>query len=209
MPVGEFGGLGWVDLQLKNKALLNKWILRFDNEKDNLWRRLLVNKEGGDHGIEPQMIFGKSKGYAGVNSYRGVFIDELGAIKVLFSKAIEIAYVNTIEVLVIREAFKIFRASRWVRSHALIVESDSSNAVSWFHNPKKAPWKLRRELLILEGIKRRIGECKVNKISRENNSMVDELAKSGVTREEELLFFLRIKGLENKERCVVSNMADV
>lgn len=105
----------------------------------------------------------------------------------MFSKFIGVADVNTVEVLAIKEAFKIFGASRWERSHSLIVKSDSSNAVSWFYNLKKASWKLRRELLILEGIKRRIDEYKVIKINRKSNVMVDELTKSGVMREEETM----------------------
>lgn len=74
-----------------------------------------------------------------------------------------------------------------MRSHALMVKSDSSNVVSWIRNPKRALWKLKRDAMILEGIKRRICECRARKINREANGIVDELAKSGM-REEELLF---------------------
>ncbi|EOX97175.1 Uncharacterized protein TCM_006266 [Theobroma cacao] len=316
--------LGWVNLQLKNKALLNKWIWRSGNEKDNLWKRVLVEKEGDDHDEQHRtlregigFILGKGKnvrfwteewikrrivkedfsrifavatnkegrvkefgvwvdgswqwrielrrmlfgweneqtmvykertpddiwkkvwygaaplkveifygrvikgrvavkaklmkrgllrkdlalykgflkfnvdgvvrGTSGQAVVGGVLMDEGGAIKVMFSKSIGTADAHTTEILAIRKAFKIFGVSKWVMSHSLMVESDSSNAVSWFHNPKKAPWNLRRELLILEGIKRRIGEFKVIKISKESNNMVDELAKSGVMREEEIL----------------------
>ncbi|XVF41900.1 hypothetical protein PTKIN_Ptkin01aG0317600 [Pterospermum kingtungense] len=44
----ELGGLGIVDLNLKNHALLSKWIWRFADEKDALWRKLIIQKYGGD-----------------------------------------------------------------------------------------------------------------------------------------------------------------
>ncbi|EOY19828.1 Uncharacterized protein TCM_045188 [Theobroma cacao] len=105
----------------------------------------------------------------------------------MFSKASQRVDANMAEILANREAIKIFLALRWVRSHTLMVESNSSNVVSWIRNPKRAQWKHKRDLMILEGIKRRIGECSVRKINREANDIVDELAKSGM-REEELLF---------------------
>ncbi|XVE86117.1 hypothetical protein DITRI_Ditri18aG0010600 [Diplodiscus trichospermus] len=44
----ELGGLGFVDIKLKNKALLCKWIWRFAEEKGPLWRNIIVDKYGGD-----------------------------------------------------------------------------------------------------------------------------------------------------------------
>lgn len=46
----ELGGLGWVNLGLKNRDMLNKWIWRFGNRRNHLWRRILVEKEGGNNG---------------------------------------------------------------------------------------------------------------------------------------------------------------
>ncbi|XVF39217.1 hypothetical protein PTKIN_Ptkin01aG0017800 [Pterospermum kingtungense] len=45
-----FGGLGMVDLSLKNRALLNKWFWRFAKDKESLWRKPIVGKYGGDEG---------------------------------------------------------------------------------------------------------------------------------------------------------------
>lgn len=36
------GGLGLVDMKLKNRAMLNKWLWRFASEKDNPWRRVII-----------------------------------------------------------------------------------------------------------------------------------------------------------------------
>ncbi|XVE88638.1 hypothetical protein DITRI_Ditri19aG0085600 [Diplodiscus trichospermus] len=41
------GGLGIVDLKLKNRALMNRWIWRFGVEKDALWRKVVDAKYGG------------------------------------------------------------------------------------------------------------------------------------------------------------------
>ena len=45
----EFGGLEFVDLGLKNKALLNKWIWRFGEEPKAPWRSLIYNKYRDNH----------------------------------------------------------------------------------------------------------------------------------------------------------------
>ncbi|XVF79317.1 hypothetical protein PTKIN_Ptkin14bG0211600 [Pterospermum kingtungense] len=42
------GGIGIMDLSLKNHSLLNKWFWRFADEKDALWRKIIVQKYGGD-----------------------------------------------------------------------------------------------------------------------------------------------------------------
>ena len=42
------GGLGLVDLDLQNWSLLAKWWWRYGEEKDALWRRVMVSKYGED-----------------------------------------------------------------------------------------------------------------------------------------------------------------
>ena len=44
----EFGGLRIVDLRLKNRALLNKWIWRFRKEQDALRRSVITTKYRGN-----------------------------------------------------------------------------------------------------------------------------------------------------------------
>jgi len=46
----HLGGLGIRDSRLSNEALLGKWLWRFMNEKDNLWRKV-VNIKYGDDGL--------------------------------------------------------------------------------------------------------------------------------------------------------------
>ncbi|XVF73335.1 hypothetical protein PTKIN_Ptkin12aG0193100 [Pterospermum kingtungense] len=44
----RFGGLDIVDLKLKNRALLNKWVWRYGVEKEALWRKVISDKYGGE-----------------------------------------------------------------------------------------------------------------------------------------------------------------
>lgn len=67
------------------------------------------------------------------------------------------------------------------------MESDFSNAVQWILDPEKAPWKLRNHIMGLERWKGLVERWKVTKIPREINEMVDELAKSGLRRTEDVL----------------------
>lgn len=46
--LGVFGGLGLVDVGLKNRAFLNKWLWHYDNEPKSMWRRIVVIKSGLD-----------------------------------------------------------------------------------------------------------------------------------------------------------------
>ena len=43
----EHGGLGFVQISLKNRALLNKWIWRYGTEPRALWRAVIDSKYGG------------------------------------------------------------------------------------------------------------------------------------------------------------------
>ncbi|OMO92976.1 reverse transcriptase [Corchorus capsularis] len=40
----EFVGLGSIDLGLRNRALLNKWLWRYGNEHESLWHKVIIGK---------------------------------------------------------------------------------------------------------------------------------------------------------------------
>lgn len=49
-----------VDLQTKNKAMLNKWIWRYSREEGSLWRRIVDAKIGEDEGnLMPLVLNGR------------------------------------------------------------------------------------------------------------------------------------------------------
>ena len=52
----ENGGLGFMDVGIKNRALLNKWVWRYDEESSVMWRMIIVSKYGGDpSGLIPSL----------------------------------------------------------------------------------------------------------------------------------------------------------
>ena len=44
------GGLGILNLRLFNRALLGKWLWRFGNEREALWRQVILSKYGSLQG---------------------------------------------------------------------------------------------------------------------------------------------------------------
>ena len=42
----ENGGLGIVDVGIKNRALLNKWVWRYGDEPNAMWRAIIASKYG-------------------------------------------------------------------------------------------------------------------------------------------------------------------
>ncbi|EOY13697.1 Uncharacterized protein TCM_032337 [Theobroma cacao] len=100
----------------------------------------------------------------------------------MFSNAVSDGDANRAELFAIKKVFKLFGASKWVGSRALMIESDFNNAILWTSEPKKAPRKLKRESRSLESFKRVVGVWSISKIFREDNRTADELAKSGLHR---------------------------
>ncbi|KAL4310177.1 hypothetical protein GQ457_01G054770 [Hibiscus cannabinus] len=61
----DFGGLGLYDLKVKNRALLNKWLWRYGNEPNNLWRRVIDAK----YGYSPSNLLPASLARSNFSSY--------------------------------------------------------------------------------------------------------------------------------------------
>ncbi|XWS09878.1 hypothetical protein CRYUN_Cryun39dG0027400 [Craigia yunnanensis] len=51
----KYGGLRIVELKLKNRALLNKWIWRYGEKLDVLWRLIITSKYEGEHIVIPNI----------------------------------------------------------------------------------------------------------------------------------------------------------
>ncbi|XVF83970.1 hypothetical protein PTKIN_Ptkin16aG0537100 [Pterospermum kingtungense] len=132
-------------------------------------------------------VDGSSLGKPGPAGIGGLLRDHEGRVKIRFSKAIGMADSNLAEILAIKEAFVLFAESQWARSHKLIVESDSSDAVSWSNHPTNAPWAMRRYINQIECLKGNIRGWEVVHVRRACNSAADSLAKEAVFRVEELV----------------------
>ncbi|XVF31954.1 hypothetical protein REPUB_Repub17cG0039700 [Reevesia pubescens] len=121
-------------------------------------------------------VDGSSVGNPGQFGIEGVLRNTKGAIKSLFSKDIGVAYAALAEVMVVKEAFLLYAASKWARTHELVVECDKVNVVKWINSPLVAPWKFRKNMPSIEALKSRILCWQVNHISRCVNGLADKLA---------------------------------
>ena len=86
-----------------------------------------------------------------------------------------------------REALSVYAVSRWAISHKLIIECDSSNVVKWVTNPNCSPWSIRKIITHIEIFKAQLSGCEIVHISRSVNDIADAFAKSGVTRQTDLV----------------------
>ncbi|OMO61107.1 hypothetical protein CCACVL1_23740 [Corchorus capsularis] len=127
-------------------------------------------------------VDGAAKGKPGPAGIGGVLRDENGKIWMDFSKSMGIMDSNEAELCAIREAILLFSTSKWANSHALIIESDSRNVVSWVGNPDSVPWKLRRWVLHISSLIKGLTGFSISHIFREGNVEADTLAKEGVDR---------------------------
>ncbi|XVF77402.1 hypothetical protein PTKIN_Ptkin14bG0040100 [Pterospermum kingtungense] len=87
----------------------------------------------------------------------------------------------------VKEAFKLFSSSKWVKEYELDIESDSFNVVQWVSNPDRAPWRLRGILVEMDNLKKLVPSIK--HIFRDANQVADGLAKFGIDRLQEILMF--------------------
>ena len=132
-------------------------------------------------------VDGSARGKPGVTGIGGVLRDCNAAVKMIFSKSIGVADSNMNELLAVREALKMFTTSRWAISHRLVIESDSSNVVNWMRDPSGAPWAMKRFMAQMEYFKQQLLSCDFASIPREGNNLADALAKSGVSRQHDLI----------------------
>ena len=127
-------------------------------------------------------VDGSARGKPGPAGIGGILKDCMAATKAVFSRAIGVADLNVAELLAVREALRIFAASKWVFSHKLIIESDSSNAVKWVRHPQGAPWAMKNYISHIETLKGLLIGWDIVHTLREGNEIPDALTKSGVTR---------------------------
>ena len=127
-------------------------------------------------------VDGSAVGKPGPAGIGGVLRDDHENVKIVFSKAVGIMDSNLTELLAVREAFIVFAASKWAKTHSLLIESDSSNVVNWIKCPQSAPWRMKKYISHIESLKLQLSSWHIDHIPREMNDVADSLAKSGVNR---------------------------
>lgn len=80
----------------------------------------------------------------------GLFRDQSENMFLHFAKEVVTDSTILTEIHMIREGLLIAATSRWSSSSQFLLELDSANAVTWFKDPKIAPWKFK--IIIRESI---------------------------------------------------------
>ncbi|XVE50461.1 hypothetical protein DITRI_Ditri01bG0164000 [Diplodiscus trichospermus] len=142
---------------------------------------------GSPPGVLKFNMDGSVLGKPGPAGIGGILRDHMGLEKIRFSKSVGIEESNMAKLLAIREAFILLASSQWAQTNALIVESDSRNAVNWIIKPELAPWRVRKFISHIENLKLQIKEWDLVHEHREKNQVADYLAKEGVNRADNLL----------------------
>ncbi|XP_010671209.1 uncharacterized protein LOC104888075 [Beta vulgaris subsp. vulgaris] len=117
----------------------------------------------------------------------GVLRNCEGQFLCVFSSPIPFMEINCAEILAIHHALKISVANDGSCSQAMIIESDSMNAVAWCNNKGDGPWNMCHHLNFIRNIKKSFLNISIIHKGRETNFVADELAKQGLSRREEFI----------------------
>ncbi|KAL4366199.1 hypothetical protein GQ457_05G012670 [Hibiscus cannabinus] len=191
----KVGGLGFYDIALRNRALLNKWSWRYSFEQDKLWRKVIDAKYSMEkNSLIPRKTNIRNGSWIWNNiasNIRSVHLsrpkpgswnppnqDELkfnvdAAVRGSFGIA---ADPTSAEICAIGEALHLFVESDWSKSHKLLIESDSLLAVSWISKPQITPPSFQANIAKI----RKLLDSHAWKICfafRENNDVAHKLAK--------------------------------
>lgn len=104
------------------------------------------------------------KGCMGEAGIRGVLKDDKGSMLLIFSKVVGVMDSNAAELMALWEGFQIIVASDWARSHNIIFESNSHNAIIWVLNPHQVSWRMRSTIMKTEGLKLKIVSWSVRQV---------------------------------------------
>ncbi|KAK9011756.1 hypothetical protein V6N11_039838 [Hibiscus sabdariffa] len=125
-------------------------------------------------------IDGVVSGSFGPAGIGGVLKNHEGKMLCYFSKNVGIIDALTAKLLAIKETGILFKSSKRVQSHRLLVEYDSNNVVHYIKNAHLSPVSFRgiidNILAMFEGL-----DWQVFLISREQNTLADNLAKKGIS----------------------------
>ncbi|GMI83491.1 hypothetical protein HRI_002018400 [Hibiscus trionum] len=116
-----------------------------------------------------------SYGMAGVG---GVLRDENAKILMYFSKGVGVCDVMTAVLVAINKALTIFVDSKWSKEYEVILESDNKIAIEWLLDHSLSPAHFRNLIYNSLEASSRI-RCRFSHVSREGNSLADNLAKRG------------------------------
>ncbi|XP_048490068.1 uncharacterized protein LOC125492022 [Beta vulgaris subsp. vulgaris] len=120
----------------------------------------------------------------------GILRNPRGDFVCLFSCPIPPIEINSAEIIAIYRAIQISLNSEQIKYMAILIESDSANAVSWCNEGKGGPWNLSFQLNFIRNARKNWLNINIVHKKRSSNVVADSLAKKGLARESEFLAWL-------------------
>lgn len=108
----------------------------------------------------------------------------------MFSSPVPPIEINCAEVLAIYRAIQISSHCDSLKNQAIVVESDSSNAVMWYNADSGGPWNLCFQLNFIRSARKGGQILEIIHKGRATNDVADTLAKQGLRRDAEFLAWL-------------------
>ncbi|EOX92775.1 Uncharacterized protein TCM_001655 [Theobroma cacao] len=128
-------------------------------------------------------------GMPGEAGMGGVLRTDKGSMLLIFSKSVGVTDSNAAELMALLEGFQII-AALIGQEQNISFESDSYNAATWVLNSQQVPWRLRSLVMKIERLKSKIGSWIVRKVPRSANTVADNLAKTGIRRQSDLMWVI-------------------
>lgn len=120
----------------------------------------------------------------------GVLRQDNGCFKCMFSSPIPPIEISCAEILAIFRVIKILSSDNTIKSHPIIVESDSRNVVKWCNENSGGPLNSKFQLNFIRNARCHWMNLTIVHKGRATNMVADSLAKQGLRREDELIAWM-------------------
>jgi len=147
---------------------------------DNMWSPPMANSFKWN-------VDGSSLGKPGPCRIGVVLRNHHGHLLGMFSVPVGILYSNIAELRAIVKAIELSESNCLLHHQHLIIESNSTNDISWMHKPHNRPWKHHNLFFSVNRLNVYFGSITYSHIFRESNYMANCMAKQGGRRSSEFV----------------------
>ena len=106
---------------------------------------------------------------------------------VFFSLPVGILDSNIAELRVVVKAIELSTSNCLLHHKHITIESNSTNVISWMHNPHNRPWMHQELFSIVQRLTRFFGLITFAHVYRESSNMADCMAKQGVRKSSDFI----------------------
>ena len=135
-------------------------------------------------------VDGSSLGKPGPSGIGGVLQNHHGILLGIFSSPVGILDSNVAELKAVVKAIELSASNCHLHHKHIIVESDSTNVISWMNNPHNRPWMHHNLFSYIQRVASCFGSLTFIHSLRESNHMSDHMAKKWVFRNSEWVAWL-------------------